>query len=263
MYVDAQAIEERFSTITDEDMAMLRSKKVLICGQSLSLILDGALHQLAKENPKYEYIAPGYHRLNYVDWAESKLSPDAFFPGNFIHFDYYLGKADCETRSEELDNLIRAVPYGFGKTVDAALILEHPPYKGEFEEECKKLDKLQADFPKVRIIYTTGLSCPNNVKFDWMQEDINSFADEMRARYKGKAPLLDMQKVINDDFRYGYGTCPKYCPNLPDDPNAINLHPSLLAGQIVVAKSFLLILRDTFRAPWPPKRLPRSRIVMK
>ena len=113
-------------------------------------------------------------------------------------------------RYDELDTLIRGKPYGFGKTVDAALILEHTNCsRVDFEYYAKIVDKLQADFPKVRFIYSTE-SVFQWTNSDWMSEDSNGFAEEMRARYKGKAPLLDLQKILNDDFRYGFGLCPEY-----------------------------------------------------
>ena len=64
MYVDSQAIKDRFESITDEDMAMLRSKNILLGGQSHSaLILDAGLKMLAMKDKKYEFLPGSYHVL--------------------------------------------------------------------------------------------------------------------------------------------------------------------------------------------------------
>lgn len=63
----------------------------------------------------------------------------------------------------------------------------------------------------------------------------------MRARFKGKVPLYDLGAILSDDFRCGHA----YCPEYSKDPAGV--HPNLDAGQTIMAKGFLLILRDTFR----------------
>jgi len=255
MYVDAKAIEDRFSTITDADMEMLRSKHILLGGQSLTPILDSGLKLLAQKDKKYEFLSPNFMAVKYDDTTESKLPPEVFTysKGNYVHF--YIDVHNYKLRYDEMDTLIRGKKYGFGNTVDVALIVEHTNCgREDFEYYAKKFDQLQADFPRIRFIYTTGISVPNRVKMDWMSEDANGFGEEVRARYMGKAPLWDLQKMLNNNFQFGYGTCPDYSGSITDDPNAINLHPYVPTGQLVVAKGFLLALRDALRAPWPPKQ---------
>jgi hypothetical protein len=55
-----------------------------------------------------------------------------------------------------------------------------------------------------------------------------------------------MGKILSDDFRNGHVVCPEYS----NDP--AELHPNLPAGEIMLAKGFILVLRDAFRASWPP-----------
>jgi len=211
---------------------------------------------LAQKDKKYEFLSPNFQAVTYDDKTESKLPPEFFTysKGNYVHF--YINVHNYKLRYDEMDTLIRGEKFGFGKTVDVALIVEHTNCSREdFEYYAKKFDKLQADYPNVRFIFTTGISVPNGVKWDWMNMDSHGFAEEMRARYKGKAPLWDLQKMLNDNFRYGYGTCPKYSASITNDPNEINLHPSVPSGQLVTAKGFLLAVRDALRAPWPPKPL--------
>ena len=121
------------------------------------------------------------------------------------------------------------------------------PTAAQFEYYSKKMDAMQADFPKVRFIYcASGLSGP---KFANNNAKSFAFSELVRARYKGKAPLYDMGKILSDDYRVGHVFCPEYS----NDP--VELHPNLPAGETMLAKGFLLVLRDAFRAPWPPKQL--------
>ena len=257
MYVDAKAIKERFSTITDEDMEMLRSKKILLLSQSFGLNTVTGLQLLAKENKKYDLLS-SFIRARVPDFsgkevddgkknAWPRLTPDVFSQYNFVHCMITIWP--FTKRVEELDTLMRTEPYNFGKTVDVAMIFYHTgPTPAEFEFYSKKMDAMQADFPNVRFIYcASGLSGP---KFADRNEKSFAFSELVRARYMGKAPLYDMGKILSDDYRDGHVFCPEYS----NDP--AELHPNLPAGETMLAKGFLLVLRDALRAPWPPQNLP-------
>lgn len=257
MYVDARAIKERFSTITDEDMEMLRSKKILFGSQSFGVNMAQGLELLAKENKKYDLVS-AYHKFSYTDWSEkagankgknfllTQLPADVFSKYNFVHF--IITIYPWTKRVDELDTLLRAEPHSFGKTVDVAMVFYHTgPSPAEFEYYAKKMDALQADFPNVRFIYcASGLSGP---KFAKNNENSFVFSELVRARYKGKAPLYDMGKILSDDYRDGHVFCHEYSTDPAD------LHPNLPVGEMMLAKGFLLVLRDALRAPWPPKQL--------
>ena len=255
MYVDSRAIEERFSTITSEDMEMLRGKKILVIGQSHSMLLAGGLRLLAQQDPKYQFLSPDYKIVDYDNSTDTKLTPEelAYKHGNFLHVKIVYPQL---FRYEQLNTLVRGP---LGDTLDVAFIWEHVNCsREEFELNAKTFDKLQAEFPNIRFIVTTGISVPNAITGtrkggDWMNMDSHGFATEMRDRYWGKVPFWDLQRMLNDDFRYGYGTATHYCPSYTDDPNDLDLHPSKPAGLLVTAKGFLLVLRDALKAtPWPP-----------
>jgi len=160
MYVDARAIKERFSTITAEDMEMLRSKKILFGSQSFGMNMAHGLQLLAKEDKKYDLVS-SYHMFSYVDWSAqagenkgknfvlARLPADVFSKYNFVHF--MITIYPWTKRIDEMDTLMRAEPHSFGKTVDVAMIFFHTgPSPAEFEYYAKKMDALQADFPNVR-----------------------------------------------------------------------------------------------------------------
>lgn len=248
MYVDSKAIKDRFSTVTAEDMEMLRSKKILFTSQSFGQNMRKGLQLLAKEDKKYDWPMPTEWFKNVI-WKddgsfEINIPPDVFSKMNFVHFS--VNKWPFTKRVDDMEALIRREPYTFGKTVDAVMIFYHTSSTPEkiFEYYSKKMDAMQADFPKVRFIFcASGLSGPKLAKNN---EDSYAFGELVRARYKGKAPLYDMGKILSDDYRDGHVMCPEYTA----DP--VDLHPNLPAGEIMLAKGFILVLRDAFRAPWPP-----------
>ena len=253
MYVNAKAIKERFSTITDADMEMLRSKKILLESQSFGLNTVSGLQLLAKQDKKYDLLS-SFIRGTVPDFSGTaaaapnakwpRLTPDIFSHYNFVHCMITIWP--FTKRVDELDSLMRTAPYNFGKTVDVAMIYYHTgPTPAEFEYYSKKMDALQRDFPNVRFIYcASGVSGP---KFADRNEKSFAFSELVRARYKGKAPLFDMGEILSDDYRLGHVFLPEYS----NDP--ADLHPNLPAGETALAKGFLLVLRDTLRAPWPPK----------
>jgi hypothetical protein len=255
MYVDANAIKERFSTITDADMDMLRSKKILLLSQSFGLNTVSGLQLLAKEDKKYDLLS-SFLRGTVPDFSNTPttapaanahwppLTPDAFAQHNFVHCMITIWP--FTKRVDELDSLMRTPSFSWGKTVDVAMIYYHTgPTPAEFEYYSKKMDALQADFPNVRFIYcASGVSGP---KFADRNEKSFAFSELVRARYKGKAPLFDMGEILSDDYRLGHVFLPEYS----NDP--AQLHPNLPAGEMALAKGFLLVLRDALRAPWPPK----------
>jgi hypothetical protein len=249
MYVDAKAINERFSTITDEDMDMLRSKKILLGTQSFGMNMAAGLRLLAKEDKKYDLIS-SYHMFSYTDWSDkagadkgknfllTKLPPDVFSQFNFVHF--MITIYPWSKRTEEMNALIREEPFHFGKVVDAAMVFFHTCEPKQFDYYSKTFDAMQADYPKVKFIYcAAGVSGPKLAKNN---ENGFAFAELVRARYKGKAPLYDMGKILSDDYRNGHVVCPEYS----NDP--ADLHPNLPAGEIMMAKGFLLVMRDAFRS---------------
>lgn len=241
-YVDSKITKERFKEITAEDMEMLRGKKILFASRSFGLNLCNGLRALAKEDKRYDFLS-SYQRYD-VFKAGGDLSvipADAFEKTNFVHF---LASYWPHTkRVDEVDTLMREKPHEFGKKVDAVIIYFHTAQaKGVFEHYSEKMDALQADFPNVRFIYVTaGFMAPSRSKEN---EAAHVFSENIRKKYKGKAALYDLGAILSDDFRGGHA----YVPEYSKDPAGV--HPNLDAGQTMMAKGFLLVLRDAFK--WEP-----------
>lgn len=245
-YVDSKTIKERFKDVSAEDMELLRGKKILFASRSFGLNLCNGFRQLAAEDKKYEFLS-SYQRYD-VFKAGGDLSiipADAYAQKNFVHF---LASYWPHTlRVEEVDNLMRKKPHEFGQTVDFVIIFFHIALPKNFEQYAAKMDALVKDFPNTRFIYVTaGLM---DAKMAKDNEPAHEWSELVRARYKGKAPLYDLGKILSDDFRCGHA----YCPEYSKDPNGI--HPNLPAGESMMAKGMLLVLRDTIKwKPLPEKK---------
>jgi len=101
------------------------------------------------------------------------------------------------------------------------------------------MDALRADFPRIRFIYVTaGFMGPSKAKDN---EAAHAFSEQVRTRYKGTVPIYDLGAILSDNFRVGH----VYCPEYSKDP--ADVHPNLPAGESIMAKGFLLVLRDAFR----------------
>jgi hypothetical protein len=236
-YVDSQAIKDRFARITAADMDMLRSKKILFMSRSFGLNTVQGLSLLAKQDKKYDLLS-SYKRVGF-GVGDGPIPANIFTEANFVH----CGAAGwpMSKRLDDMDSFMRNEPYNFGKTVDVAFLYYEDASPKNFDYYAKKLDALQADFPNVKIIYAcSGFHGP---QFAERNESAQAFSEQVRARYKGVAPVFDMGKILSDDFRVGHVFCPEYSK----DPSGG--HPDLPEGEMILAKGFILTLVEAFHAP--------------
>jgi hypothetical protein len=242
-YVDSKTTKERFKEITAEDMEMLRGKKILFASRSFGLNLRSGLASLARQDKKYEMLSSYVRYDVFKAGGDLGVIPaDAYKEKNFVHF---LATYWPHTkRVEEVDTLLRKKPHEFGKTVDVVIIYFHTATPKNFDQYAAKTDALRRDFPNIRFIYTTGgFMADSRAKYN---EQSHAWSQLVRKRYKGKMPLYDLGKILSDDFRSGHA----YCPEYSKDPAGV--HPNLDAGMTMMAKGFLLVLRDTFK--WKPSK---------
>jgi len=123
------------------------------------------------------------------------------------------------------------------------IIFYHTATTDAFKTYADAMDQWRKDFPKTRFIYVTaGFMGPKYAKDN---EKAHEFSELVRARYKGKAPLYDMGAILSDDFRAGHFYCPEYSA----DPAEV--HPNLEAGETMLAKGFLLVLKEAFEQKTP------------
>jgi hypothetical protein len=237
-YVDSKTAKEHFNEVTAEDMEMLRGKKILFASRSFGLNLCSGLRALAAQDKKYEFLS-SYQRYDVFKAGGdvSVIPADAYREKNFVHF---LASAwPLTKRVDEIDQLLRQKPHEFGKTVDIVIIFYHMSTPEAFEHYASKMDALRRDFPKIKFIYVTaGFMAESRAKEN---EPSHAFSEKVRARYKGQVPLYDLGAILSDDFRAGHA----YCPEYSKDPAGV--HPNLPAGETMMAKGFLLVLRDAFK----------------
>ncbi|MBN2582796.1 MAG: leucine-rich repeat domain-containing protein [Planctomycetes bacterium] len=241
-YVDSATIKERFKEITAEDMQMLRGKKILFASRSFGLNLCAGLKALAREDAKYEFLS-SYARYDVfkANGDVGVIPADAFKQANFVHF---LATYWPHTkRVEEVEQVLTQKPHEFGKQADVVVIYFHTADPKNFEQYATKMDAMQKAMPNIRFIYVTA-GFMDKDKQAKLNEQAHAWSELVRQRYKGKAPLYDLGKILSDDFRCGHG----YCPEYSKDPAGV--HPNLDAGQTMMAKGFLLVLRDAFK--WKP-----------
>lgn len=234
-FIDSKAIKERFASITAKDMDELRTKRILFASRSFGLNLRNGLASLAAQDKKYDLLG-SYQRYDvFKAGGDLKIIPaDAFAKANFVHF---LATYHPHTkRVEEMDSLLRQEPWTFAKTADIVVIFYHTATPALTDTYLAKMDAWRADFPKIRFIYVTaGFMGPAKAKDN---EAAHAFSEQVRARCRGKVPVYDLGAILSDDFRAGH----VYCPEYSKDP--ADVHPNLPAGQDMMAKGFLLVLRD-------------------
>jgi len=238
LYVDSKTAKEHFNEVTAEDMEMLRGKKILFASRSFGLNLCSGLRALAAQDKKYELLS-SYQRYDVFKAGGdvSVIPADAYKQKNFVHF--LASMWPLTKRVDEIDQLLRQKPHEFGKTVDAVVIFYHMSTPEAFEHYASKMDALRRDFPKIKFIYVTaGFMAESRAKEN---EPSHAFSEKVRARYKGQVPLYDLGAILSDDFRAGHA----YCPEYSKDPAGV--HPNLPAGETMMAKGFLLVLRDAFK----------------
>lgn len=234
-FIDSKAVKERFSTITAQDMDLLRSKRILFASRSFGLNTCAGLRSLAMKDKTYDLLG-SYQRYD-VFKAGGDLSiipADAFAKANFVHVlaTYWPHTKRCE----EMDALLRKDPWQFGTTADVVAIWYHTATPALTETYLATMDRLRADFPRIRFIYVTaGFMGPAKARDN---EAAHAFSEEVRKRCRGKVPVYDMGAILSDDFRAGH----VYCPEYSKDP--ADVHPDLEAGQEALAKGFLLAVRD-------------------
>ena len=236
-FIDSKAIKERFSTITAQDMELLRTKKILFGSRSFGLNLCNGLTSLAQKDAKYKLLGT-YQKFD-VLWAGGDIAvipPDIFTKSTFVHF--LCSMWPLTQRVDEMDQLLRQEPHHFAKSADVVIIFYHmfSNEAGAFEHYAAKMDAMRADFPNLKIIYVTaGFMGPKEAKINEMA---HLFSEKVRQRYRGQVPVYDLGAILSDDFRAGH----VYCPEYSHDP--ADVHPNSEAGQEMMAKGFLLVLRD-------------------
>ena len=243
LYVNSKVTKDRFDEITAQDMDTLRTKKILFASRSFGLNLCVGLRALAAKDKKYDLMSSYkmIYNVNQVGGDLSVIPADVFKDKNFVHF--LCSVWPLTKRTDEIDELLRHKPHDFGQTVDIVIIFYAMSTPETFEYYSSKMDALRHDFPKIKFIYVTaGFMASSRAETN---EPSHAFSELIRARYKGQVPLYDLGAILSDDFRCGHAFCPEYSK----DP--AGGHPNLPLGEEMMAKGFLLVLRDACKSTGP------------
>jgi hypothetical protein len=236
-YVNSAAIKARFDSLTPEDIEMLRSKKVLLASRSFGVNLQKGFAHLAKARPDFKY--PGSYSRHDIFKAGGDVSVvpgDAFQKANFVHV--LATHWPLHQRLDETFSLLEKDPHAFGDDIDAVVVFYHTAQPDLFPKYREALQKWRQRFPKLKIIaVTAGFMGPKHAESN---EKAHAFSEMVRSEIKGQFPLYDLGAILSDDFRAGH----VYCPEYSSDP--ADVHPNLPAGEEMMAKGFLLLLKEAF-----------------
>ena len=240
-FIDAKAIKERFATITQQEMDSLRQRHVLIASKSMGLNLVTGLNLLAKQSPMHD-ISTGFQRFDVEKKGGLAIIPaDIYQKSKLVHF--LATRYPVIKRVEETDQLMRRPPWTFSAHVDVVMIVfvaEVTP--AFFPSYCAMMNALARDMPRTRFIHcTSSVLADGPEKSDRSVPNMLAFSELVRATYRGKAPVYDLAAILSDDFRNGTVMLPEY------SKDATGVHPNQPAGEIQMAKGFILAMRDALR----------------
>src|SRR4030042_2230550 len=244
-YVNAAIAETEFSSITAQDMEVIRSKKILLVGYSGSLCMRGGLRSLACGNNMY-CILPGCCASSTFDYSIRDGIPvpaDAFSLQNFVH---YKGPNDGGVAPESFDEEIRTK---FSNIIDVAMIHGDAAW-GNYKTI---MDQLRADFPNINFIYTTP-SYKSYCETDpAIIEERAAYIASIRSSYKNVAPLYDLAALTSDDGTCGNQACAAYFTS-----DCIHYNSAYIES--LMGKAFLVMLHKLFanpdaQSPTPPTNL--------
>jgi len=247
-YINSSIAETQFSKITESDMEVIKSKRILFASRSFGLNLINGIERLAKRDPIYN-ILDSYVRYDVFNAGGNLniIPPDIYTKKNIVHF---LATASPNTtRLFELKKLITSEPHYFQDDIHVAFAFQHNIQNTDFEEYTEIIDTLQKQFPHNKIIYTTAACMDSTHKQE--NELNNIFNTKMRQKYKGKVPLYDLGYILTNDSSCGIDFCPGYST----DPSGV--HPNTEIAEELMAKAFLVMMYELFcKQPVCTKTIP-------
>lgn len=236
-YINTSVTETEFLKITESDMQIIKSKRILFASRSFGLNLINGLERLAKRNPIYN-ILDSYVKYDVFNAGGNLniIPPDIYTKKNIVHF---LATASPNmTRLLELKKLITEGPHYFQDYIHVAFAFQHNIQDTDFEQYTGIIDTLKKQFPHIKIIYTTA-SCMDSTHSQ-ENEYNNIFNIKMRQKYKGKVPLYDLGFILTNDSSCGIDFCPGYST----DPSGV--HPNTEIAEELMAKAFLVMMYELF-----------------
>jgi len=238
-YVGATEADTLFSTITAEDMAIIRTKNVLIASRSYGQNMLDGIDRLKAVNPMYA-LDYGRNIVNLFYVPESNMPADVFSRDHVVH---YLCSLDPETkRLDEFDRYLRNAPYQFASKIDVAMVEFHQASPATFPYYKQKMDGWRRDFPNIHFIFVTAGVQPlgpndDNNEASWQ------FGDLVEANYRGVAPLMDWRDLLSthaDGTSAGHYMASEFNLNYPSGDS---LHPNAPFIEERLGKALLVMLK--------------------
>jgi hypothetical protein len=234
-YVGPQEVDAEFSRITAADMAVIRSKHVLMASRSFGLCIMSGIGSLAATNPIYQLNRSPSYDVNNL--GASALPTNVFDTYDFVHYLCTLNP-NYGTRLAEMDDFVRN---RYHDQLDAIMVEYHFADAAIFPTYQATLDAIRRDFPHIKVIYVTSGYMIDSV-YHASNQASAEFGALSRAAYMGKQPLYDMGKMLGTDSTgtwQGDFLCTEFNLNYP---NGDNIHPNTAFIQERLGKAMLLIL---------------------
>jgi hypothetical protein len=272
-YVGAYAVDHEFQFVTEECMEIIRSKKVLFSSRSWGL---GIGTIMSAKDKKYSLPWEPYSGAQQVDGNHMLLKPDVFDKPKIVNY----VMAPVAKRWSFFDDFLRKEPWKYGEKVDGAfqfLYCGGPKDCDQFVQEYfPTLDKLIADFPKVKFAIAThhvngdgttaaGKAVDANSAWNIAGED---YSQAVVKRYYGKLPILDLRDIVSTHadgtsctFQVNGKTYHKMCPEYIIK-GGDQIHPNSPEGRERLGKGYILLLAKMFcPEKLPPSNAPKPEIL--
>ena len=237
-YVGADEAYHLFAQVTAADMAIIRTKKMLISSRSYGQnMLDG----ITRLGSNYSL---NYHR-NTINLATGNVLTDMpaniFDTYNVVH--YLSALSPLTKRLEDFDYYLRDPAYNFASQIDVAMVEFHASDAATFPAYKSYLTQWRADFPDITFITVTAgvqpLESSSGNEASW------AFSDLVMTEYLGNAPIMDWRDLLITHAdgtlnAAGHYMCPEF--NLVGSDNNIPLHPNAPFIEQRLGQAFLTML---------------------
>ena len=244
-YVGATEADTLFSQITQADMDVIRTAKILFASRSYGQNMLDGITRLTNQNSMY---ALDYQRniINRWNQPHSDLPTDIFSQHNVNHYlvplSNYLDPTyspGLAARIDDLDDYLYDAPYQLGGQVDVVMLEYHSCDVATYPYYAAKMAQWKADFPDVTFIYVTAGVQPEGPN-DGANEASWAFGDLVMANHLGVDPIMDWRDLLSthaDGSSAGHYMCAEF------NMNGDLLHPNDAFPEERLGKALLVMLK--------------------
>jgi len=228
-----------FPSITADDMAVIRSRKILLASRSFGQNLRAGMVQLENQDAMYHLNYTGGFQV--ISEGIDAVPDDIFQTYDFVQ--YYCTYWPHTARVTEFDSIVRTK---FHDDIDAAIIFFHYTTMATWDTYTTVMDSLRLDYPDIQFIYVTGGCSP--VADDANNAASREFSNAILSEYLGDVPIYDMNSILSTHL--DGSPCvndegvPYMCAEFSNDPAGV--HPNTDAGEQRMARGMLVLLKQMF-----------------